>query len=76
MKNKHVKTSVPKDINDLRKILCEEINKLRNNKTTAANVNAITNATGKVLSTIKVQMEYAKLSGVEPKMNFIKALKA
>ena len=76
MKNKHVKTSVPKDINDLRNILCEEINKLRNNKTTAANVNAITNATGKVLSTIKVQMEYAKLSGVEPKMNFIKALKA
>ena len=76
MKNKHVKTSVPKDINDLRNILCEEINKLRNNKTTAANVNAITNATGKVLSTIKVQMEYAKLSGEEPKMNFIKALKA
>jgi len=73
--NEEVKTTAPKDISDLRDILCDEIDKLRNDKTTAANVNAVTNATGKILSTIKVQMEYAKLTGIKPQMDFIKKLK-
>lgn len=51
-----------KNMNDIRRMLCEEIEKIRENKTTAANVNAITNATGKILSTIKLELEYAKLS--------------
>jgi len=50
-------------VNDLRKILAEEISKVRSGDTTAANVNAIVNASGKILTTIKMEIDYAKLSG-------------
>jgi hypothetical protein len=60
------------DINSLRTILAEEINKLRDGSTTPANVNAITNATGKILSTVKLEMEYHKLLGKTPNIDFIK----
>ena len=59
------------DINSLRTILAEEIIKLRNEETTPANVNAITNATGKILSTVKLEMEYNKLLGRTPSIDFI-----
>ena len=60
------------DINNLRTILAEEIEKLRDGSTTPANVNAITNATGKILSTVKLEMEYHKLLGKTPEIDFIK----
>jgi len=60
------------DINSLRTILAEEIGKLRDGETTPANVNAITNATGKILSTVKLEMEYHKLLGKTPDIDFIK----
>lgn len=59
------------NIRELREILGEEIQKLREEKTTPANVNAITNATGKVLSTVKLEMEYCKLIGRAPKIEFL-----
>ena len=60
-----------KTIHDLRNILSEEIDKLRNGDTTAANVNAVTNATGKILSTVKMEMEYNKLIGKQPSIKFL-----
>ncbi len=60
-----------KTVNDLRSILAEEIQKVREGKTTAANVNAVTNATGKILSTIKMEIEYNKLLGKTPNIPFI-----
>lgn len=63
--------SVSKNINDLREILSQEIDKLREGKTTPASINAITNATGKIFSSIKLQMEYAKLLGEKPNIKFI-----
>lgn len=59
------------DINGLREILSDEIEKLRNGETTPANVNAVTNATGKILSTVKLEMEYHKLLGKTPDIDFI-----
>jgi hypothetical protein len=50
-------------LNELRVLLSEEILKIREGQTTAANVNAITNATGKILSTVKLEMEYYKMTG-------------
>lgn len=55
-----------KTMTDIRTMLCEEIQKLRENKTTPANVNAITNATGKILSTIKLEMDFSKLVNRKP----------
>jgi hypothetical protein len=60
-----------KTINDLRVILAEEIEKIRSGKTTAANVNAIVNATGKILTTVKMEIEYNKLLGKTPHIDFI-----
>lgn len=64
-----------KSINELREILCDEIDKLRNDKTSAANVNAVTNATGKVLSSVKLEMEYQKMIGKRPDISFLKTAK-
>jgi len=59
------------NIDSLRGILAEEIQKLRDGQTNAANVNAVTNATGKILSTVKLEMEYCKLVGKTPDIDFI-----
>lgn len=48
-----------------------EIANLRSKKTTPSVVNAIVNATGKVLTTVKMEMEYAKMSGRPVDMAFI-----
>jgi hypothetical protein len=61
-------------IDDLRSILADEIGKIRKGETTAANVNAVTNASGKILSTVKLEMEYAKLVGKTPHIAFIEKI--
>lgn len=51
------------NLNDIRNLLSEEIGRLQAGTTTAAGLNAITNATGKILSTVKLEMEFYKLTG-------------
>jgi hypothetical protein len=63
-----------KSLDALRTILSEEIDKVREGKTSAANVNAVTNATGKILSSIKLEMEYFKLLGKVPEIDFVKKI--
>ena len=60
-----------KTINDLRIIMAEEIQRIRDGKTTAANVNAITNAAGKILSSVKLELEYNKIQGRTTQIAFI-----
>lgn len=60
-----------KNMNDIRAMLCAEIEKLIEQKTTPANVNAITNATGKILSTIKLEIEVGKLTNRKPNTSFL-----
>lgn len=55
----------------MRTILAEEIQKLREGLTTAANVNAIVNASGKILSSVKMEIEYDRLTGKTPHIDFI-----
>jgi len=58
-------------VNDLRTVLAEQINRIRNNEATPAQVNAVTNATGKILSSIRMEIEYCKLVGETPHIDFI-----
>lgn len=51
------------NLDDIRTILSDEIRKIQEGETTAANVNAIVNATGKIFYSIKLQMEYYRLTG-------------
>ncbi len=60
---------------DLRDILKEEIDKLRAGETTPANINAITNATGKIFASIKLEMEYARMIGEKPNIEYIRISK-
>jgi hypothetical protein len=53
-------------LSDLRAILSEEIDKVRSGRATAASVNAITNASGKILSSIKLELDYHKMIGKTP----------
>lgn len=63
-------------VNDMRMILADEIKRLRAGESTAANVNAIVNASGKILTTIKMEIEYSKLLGKTPHIPFIEQPKA
>ncbi len=58
-------------VSDMRKILAEEIRSLRKGETTAQNVNAVVNASGKLLSSVKLEMEYNRLTGQMPEIPFV-----
>jgi hypothetical protein len=58
-----------KNMNEIRALLSNEIEKLQNKTTTPASLNAIVNATGKIISTIKMELEYARLVGKSPALN-------
>lgn len=66
---------MPEQLNmeELRGVLVEEIHKIRDGNATAANVQAITNAVGKILSTIKLEMEYCRLVGRTPNIPLLTA---
>ena len=51
--------------------MADEIAKIRNGETSAANVNAVVNASGKILSSVKLEIEYNKLVGKAPMIPFI-----
>ncbi|MCH7759823.1 hypothetical protein IIA15_00255 [candidate division TA06 bacterium] len=60
-----------KSTKDIRKILGEETENLRNGKITPAILNAIVNAADKIIQTLKVELEYAKLNGKKHESEFI-----
>lgn len=53
-------------LNELRGILSDEIQKIRSDQATAQNVNAISNACGKILSSVKLELEAYKMMGKKP----------
>jgi len=61
------------NIVELREELSASIRGIRDGTRTAANANAITNAAGKILSTVKTEMEYYKLTGKTPKISLFLA---
>lgn len=54
------------NITKLREILLEEIQNLRTKKSTPREVNAIVNAAGKFLFSIKLELDYVRLKGGKP----------
>jgi hypothetical protein len=59
------------NINELRNVLSEQIELLRDDKSTPAKANAITNACGKILSSIKLELEYRKATGKIKECKFL-----
>lgn len=56
------------NMGEMRAILWASIEGIRSGKSSPAQVNAISNACGKFLGTIKLEMEYQKLTGRTPKI--------
>lgn len=63
-----------KTMNDIRELLAEQMDALKQEKTTAGTVNAMCNATGKFLATIKLEMEFARMVGKQPEGVFWKGM--
>lgn len=60
-------------LDQLQIVLSDSIRDLRASESSAASVNAISNATGKILSSVKLQMEYYRLIGKTPDIPLLRA---
>jgi len=58
-------------VQNVQELLWDEIYKLRNEETTAANLCAITNATGKIMSAEVLKLKYAELTGLKPQSKML-----
>lgn len=61
----------PKDITELREQLLAAFEWVKEDPRRANQVKEMTNAAGKILATVKAQMEYAYLRGEEPEIEFL-----
>lgn len=59
---------------ELRSILADEIRKVRDGKSTASTVNALSNAAGKVIQSAKVELEICKFIGKKPNFGSLTAI--
>jgi hypothetical protein len=50
-------------LEEIRSVMSEQIRRLQDGETSAATANAISNSVGKILSTVKIELEWAKLTG-------------
>ena len=56
----------------MRAVLGDEITQLRAGKRLAKDVNAVANAASKILASVRLELQYAKLLGVAPRISFIR----
>jgi hypothetical protein len=61
----------PNDINELRDQLLDAFDWVKTDPRRAAQVKEMSNAAGKVLGTVKAQLEYSLLRGEEPDIPFL-----
>lgn len=57
--------------NELRRVLADEIYKLRAGKSKPDRVNSIARAAGTICASIRVELQYCKLTGQTPSIPFI-----
>ena len=62
---------IPMNIESLRNILIETVSSLRSGQTPPATAEAISNASGKIIASIRVQLEYARMRNEVPKLAFM-----
>ena len=59
------------NVTNVQELLWDEIDRLRNEETTAANLSAITNATGKIMAAEVLKIKYAELTGRKPESKML-----
>ncbi len=58
-------------VEELRNFMSEELERLRNKESTPASANAAANIAGKVMSSVKMELEYNKMVGASPSIPFL-----
>lgn len=59
-------------VEDLRNFMAQELERLRDKESTPAAANAAANIAGKMMSSVKMELEYHKMVGVTPAIPFLK----
>jgi hypothetical protein len=59
------------NVEELRDFLSQELDRVREGKSTPASANASANLAGKILSSVKMELEYNKMAGATPNIGFL-----
>jgi hypothetical protein len=62
------------NVEELRAFMAEELQRLRNKESTPASANAAANIAGKIMNSVKMELEYNKMVGASPSIKFLKKL--
>jgi hypothetical protein len=62
------------NVEELREFLSSELERVSKGEITPAGANASANLAGKVLSSVKMELEYNKMAGLTPNIGFLKGL--
>lgn len=60
------------NVDELRNYLANELERVSQGQTTPAAANASANLAGKILSSVKMELEYNKMVGASPQIGFLK----
>lgn len=61
-----------KNVEDLRKEAIENLEAIKDGQIKPAHASEINNSIGKIVNSLKVELEYAKLRGEKPEIPFLK----
>ncbi len=67
--------TTPTNINELRAVLCETIAAVRAKEITPDAAEAVSNASGKIVASFRVELEYRRMRGEVPPLGFIEGAK-
>jgi hypothetical protein len=59
------------NVEELRDFLAQELDRVREGKATPASANASANLAGKILSSVKLELEHNKMAGATPNIGFL-----
>lgn len=67
--------NTPKNMQELRAVLCETIAAVRAKEITPDAAEAVSNASGKIVASFRVELEYLRMRGEVPKLGFLEGAK-
>lgn len=67
--------TTPTNTQELRAILCDTIAKVRGQEITPDAAEAVSNASGKIIASLRVELEYRRMRGEVPSLAFLEETK-
>lgn len=63
--------NTPTNMNELRAVLCDTIAAVRSKEITPDAADAVSNASGKIIASFRVELEYRRMRGEVPTLGFM-----